>query len=934
MSASFPVDPPAPARVHPRPPAGGGNAALVPLPIPLLATKLFVPPPCPDLVARPRLEERLNAGLRRKLTLLAAPAGFGKTTVLSAWRAGPVGRDVPLAWVSLDADDNDPVRFWSYVGTALDAVHPGVGEPALALLHAPHPPPSEAVVAVLLNGLTSLPRDVALVLDDYHAIEAPPIHEALAFLLDHLPPTLHLIVATRIDPPLPLDRLRARGDLVEVRAADLRFTPDEAAAFLAEARRLSLTAEDIAALTARTEGWIAGLHLASLSLEGRENGADFVRAFAGSHRFLVDYLAEEVLSRQPPEVQAFLLQTAILDRLSGPLCDAVTDRHDGQAMLERLERGNLFTVPLDDERHWYRYHHLFAEFLRARLARTQPDQVATLHARAASWHEGEGAIAAAVGHALAGEDAERAARLLELVAEPMWMSGELMTLLGWLEALPPAVVRTRPRLALAHAGTHFLARSYDARTVEVLLAAAEAALDLDQGGGDEQAELRGTLAAIRAAAADAERDAPRAIASARLALEALPADRVFWRAMTTVVLGMSYAAVGDPAASQTLVEALALSQGAGNWSLAMVAMMNLAQVRAAEGRLGAAAELCRRGLAVVGEHAGGGLPVTVSLNVQLGKLGYEWNDLAAATRHLEEGLAGVRLADEQLTGQLEGLTALARVKQAQGDSDGADELLRRCTEVAQASQLPWAARFAAAYRARLDVHRDNFDAGLRWAEEAGLHPDDESSHAPEYEHLTLVRILIARGESDRALHLLRRQRATAATAGRVASELETLILEALARQRQGDEAGALTALEAALAIAEPEGYVRLFVDEGPLLAALLVRLRAEYRAARLDPRRAYVDRLLAAFGSPRRDVTPPVPAGRAPELPEPLTPREREVLALIADGLTNAEIAARLFVTVGTVKTYVNGIFGKLGATSRTQAVACARTVGLLSDRS
>ncbi len=906
----------------------------------LLTTKLFAPPPHPDWVARPRVEARLNAGMRRKLTLLAAPAGFGKTAALSAWRATAAGQGLRLAWVSLDADDNDPVRFWSYVGAAIDSLSPGVAQPALTLLRVPQPPPIEAVLTVLLNGLATLDHEAALVLDDYHAIDAPSVHRGLAFLLDHLPPRLHLVIVSRAEPPLPLARLRARGDLVELRAADLRFTPHESSAFLTGVRGLPLAADDVAALAARTEGWIAGLHLAALSLQDRADPAGFVRAFAGSHRYLVDYLAEEVLDRQPADVRAFLLQTAILDRLSGPLCDAVTGRRGGQATLERLERANLFTVPLDDERSWYRYHHLFADFLRARLIAAEPDLTPTLHDRAATWFERAGITSEAVTHALAARDPDRAARLVAQAAESMWMRGELTTLLGWLEALPREVVRARPRLALTHACAHFLARSYDTDAVEALLAEAETGLG---DAGDEQpatardeanAEARGILAAMRAAVASVREDAPPTIAFARQALAALPPASAFWRTVALVSLGLAYDAGGAMAAAgRTLVEAAALARTTGNRYLALVATMNLARVRAAEGRLHASADVCRQGLALIAEQGGTRLPVAAYVHIQLGKLAYERNELDAAGRHLAEGIGGVRAPSEQLRVLIEGYATYARVKQGEGDAPGATEMLCRAEQAAQASHLPWAAPLVAAQRARLVLRQGDVAAAVRWAEETDLRPADEPAYEREFGHLTLARVLIARGEPEAALPLLDRLRAAAEAAARWDSVLEVLVLQAPAQQAAGNAGDALASLERALALAEPEGYVRRFVDEGAPLAALLTRVLGGRYPARRDPLpaplSAYAERLLAACATTPPGPGQPAPAA-GPALPERLTAREREVLALIAAGLSNPEIAARLFITVGTVKSYVNSIFAKLAVTSRTQAVARARTLRLL----
>ncbi|HEX6736733.1 MAG TPA: tetratricopeptide repeat protein, partial [Vicinamibacteria bacterium] len=691
-------------------------AATTPLPAEgLLRTKLYIPPPRPDLVPRPRLLGRLEAGLRGRLTLLAAPAGSGKTTLLSAWRAQPSGSAVPLAWVSLDAGDNDPVRFLGYLAAALDALDPGIAADALALLRSPRRPP-ETILTALLNALAALPRDAVLVLDDYHAIEAPDVHRALAALLEHLPPRLHLVVSSREDPPLPLARLRARGELLELRAADLRFTPAEAAAFLTGAMGLPLTAEQVAALGERTEGWAAGLQLAALSLRGRQDAGTFIEAFAGSHRHLVDYLVEEVLERQPAPLQAFLLETAILERLCGPLCDAVTGRDGGQATLERLEAANLFLVPLDDARRWYRYHRLFADFLRARLVRSSSDRVAELHGRAATWHERSGLHPAAIGHALAARDVERAARLVGEAAEGCWKRGELTTLLGWLEALPADVVQDRPRVALAHAWTRFLLRSYDGAAVEAMLARIAATLG-PRGGGAPDGEasppvdppelgaLRGVLAAIRAAVASAREDAPRTIALAQAALALLPQDQSYWRLAMGHGLGLAHDARGEAlAAGRALADAIALAREAGDRYLALVATMNLARVRLAQGQLQAAAALCQRGLDLAAEQGGEHVPVAGSLRIALGRLRYEWNDLPGAARRLREGVA---LAErhEHWRGALDGYAALAWLAQAEGDEGGARAHLARGEEAARALGLPHAAALTAAYRARLAIRQ-------------------------------------------------------------------------------------------------------------------------------------------------------------------------------------------------------------------------------------
>ena len=524
----------------------------------LLTTKFYVPQTHPNLVPRPRLSERLREGMGRKLTLISAPAGFGKTTLLSEWRMIHLESERALAWVSLDGGDNDPARFLSYLVGALRTVEAGVGEAALVALSSPQPRPIEAVVTALVNDLAAIPRDFALVLDDYHAVEAPPVHDVVGFLIEHMPPQMHLIISSRTDPPLPLARLRARGQLAELRAADLRFTVDEAAAFLNDVMGLALAARDVAALEARTEGWVAGLHLAALSMWGREDAAGFVSAFTGSNRHVLDYLAEEVLERQPEGVRTFLLETSVLDRLSGPLCDVVAGSSDGQEMLEALEKANLFIVPLDDERRWYRYHHLFSDFLRHRLRRIQPDGVLGLHRRAAEWYESHGFVEDAIGHALAAGDEGRAARLVEQNTEAVVMRSEGATLLRWLEALPEELVRSRPRLSVGYAIASLFGGRLD--VVEPLLQDAERALEgspevsaespPQTGAGGWLADIPGCIAVIRGDLARMRGDVPRATELARRALVRLPERTGYLRSKAAWNLGVTSWMRGDLAAAE------------------------------------------------------------------------------------------------------------------------------------------------------------------------------------------------------------------------------------------------------------------------------------------------------------------------------------------------------------------------------------------------
>ena len=664
----------------------------------LLRTKLYVPPLRPNLVSRPRLIRRLNEGLRlgRKLTLLSAPAGFGKTTLLSEWVADcqRLKPQVRIAWVSLDKGDNDPTRFWVHFAAALQTIHPGVGQAAQAAVESPQPPPLESVLTALINEIAALPvppsrgsrRGWALVLDDYHLIEAPPIHEALAFLLDHLPPQMHLILSSRADPPLFLSRLRGRGQLSELRTADLRFTPDEAAAFLNQAMGLGLSSQDVAALEARTEGWIVGLQMVALSMEGRRRAqagslSEFVKSFTGSHRYVVDYLTDEVLSQQPESVQAFLRQTAILDRLSGPLCDAVTGQGNGREMLEQLDAANLFIVPLDEERQWYRYHHLFADLLRQRLQQTQPGVVPELHRRASAWHEGNGLVTEAVRHALLGSDFDRVGQLVARRALTMIYHGELGTLLGWLEAIPHHVVRSRPWLCVAYAWV--LGCAGRPGSIEPLLQGVEDAwADLDDRV--ERQRLAGHIAAIRAYATAQKRDLARAIDLTREALEHLPENDLMVRSFTMAVAGNLLRMSGDlVAATQAITEAIVLAQAAGANYIAVDARCDLVKIQIARGQLHQAAATCGDVLRLAGGPIGRGawpLPIIGQASAWLSLVLREWNDLEGALHHARDGLAVCRRWGQAAYLGFAYL-AVAKTLQAMGDAIGALDAVRQGEEV-------------------------------------------------------------------------------------------------------------------------------------------------------------------------------------------------------------------------------------------------------------
>lgn len=905
---------------------------------PLLETKLYLPRPRRALVPRTRLRARLDRGAEATLTLVCAPAGFGKTILLAEWLAAAPDEARPAAWLSLDQGDNQSASFWTYLIAALQTAVPGIGAGALALLESPQPPRIDAVLAVLLNELGALPRDVVLVLDDYHAIEARAVQDGMAFLLDHLPPRLHLIIASRADPALPLTRLRARGELVELRAADLRFTPDEAAAFLNAAMGLDLAAADVAALEARTEGWVAGLQLAALSLRGRADVAGFIRAFAGDDRYVLDYLVEEVLQRQPAAVRDFLLHTAILDRLSGPLCDAVTGLVGCGARLASLERGNFFVVPLDDRRHWYRYHHLFADVLRAHLLDEQPDRVPELHRRASAWHAQHGEPTEAIPHALAAGDFARAAELIERAASAMARNRQQTTVLGWLKALPGALIRRRPVLSVRYA--HILLAGGELAGVEDHLRDAERWLDPTADGRarpeapatamvvvDDAAfrRLPASIAVARAGQALALGDVADSVRHARRVLDLAPDDDHLSRGGAAAFLGLAAWASGDLAAAhRTYAEGMAQLRRAGNITDAIAGAIALADIRIAQGCLGEARRTYERALELAAEHGAPAMRGTADMLVGLAALHREWGDLDAAAQYL-------RRAEEQ--GEHTGFpqhpyrrrVAAARLLEARGDPGGALALLDEAERQYAGDFYP-EVRPVAALKAQVWLAQGRLADAEAWARERGLSAADELSYLREYEHLTLARVLLARAASDRgrrpleeALGLLVRLLHAAEAGGRAGSVLAILVLQALAHQAHGDIAAALVSLARALALAEPEGYVRIFVDEGPPMASLLAA------TAKRGIAPDYARRLLAAFGL-AEDSTP-----ARQDAIEPLSERELDVLRLLGSDLDGPAIARELMVSLNTMRTHTKSIFGKLGVHDRRAAVRRAEELALLS---
>jgi LuxR family maltose regulon positive regulatory protein len=904
----------------------------------IVHTKLHHPPPRRDEVVRAHLVERLTSGTRGPLTLVTAPAGFGKTTLVSTWRAGC---SVAVAWLALESGDNDLARFLRYVIAAVQTIKADLGTGVLATLPSLQRPAAESLMALLINELAALAEECVLVLDDYHVIEEPSIHQALAYLLDHLPSQLHLVIVTRADPPLPLSRLRAGGHLTEIREADLRFTTDEASAFFGETMRVQLSAAHVATLTGRTEGWVTGLQLAGLSLRamaGEEAGVlAFITAFSGSHRYVVDYLAEEVLNRLPEQVQAFLLSTSILDRLSGDLCDAVLEHPGSQSLLEELERVNLFLIALDGERRWYRYHHLFTDFLRERLRRGQPEQLAALHRRACHWHEEHGQATEAAQHALAGGEVEVAARLLEgLTGTLLWQRGEPTTVSRWLERLPATALQARPRLCLDQAWA-LLWREQIAAIEPCLqpverslgIAATQLArppiLETGSAMAPPARALHGEVATIRAVLARYHGNAEETDALARSALALLPPQQGLLRGIATGLRGVGSRLQGDlRAADQAFTEAAQLSRQAGNSVTTLIALGRAVDAQMLGGHLRRAAVTFQQARDLAAEWALTACPALGIALVAMGGVLYELDDVRSAENTLRQGIA----ACEQWLGVLaefavDGWLRLAAISRARGEYGAALAQIEHAQAIARRTESSFDSERVAAARALLWLAEANLTEAARWlaARREGFPLEGALDGAQLDEYLLAARVLAAQGEFETAAQVLSRllPRAEAQGAGRLC--IEGHLALALIQQAQGRLAEARVAVERALALAEPEGYLRLFADEGAAMASVL-RLAGGAHAA-------YVRRLLQAMGTPAVVAAPAAPAGMS-ELIEPLSARELEVLRLLAQGRSTVEIADLLVVTPGTVRNHLKHIFGKLGAHARLQAVERARALDLL----
>lgn len=904
----------------------------------ILATKLYIPPHPPKTVARSRLVNRLNEGLSigHKLTLISAPAGFGKSTLASEWITSC---ERPAAWVSLDENDNNPARFLGYLIGALQTVSPNLGADILDAIQSPQISPIDSILTVLLNEISLIPMDFILVLDDYHLTDAKSVDDVLTFLIDHLPPKMHLVITTREDPSLPIPRLRARNQLTEIRAADLRFTPAEATEFLNQVMGLNLTTEDVAALEKRTEGWIAGLQLAALSMKGQQDVHRFIQAFAGDHRYIVDYLVEEVLRRQPESVQNFLIQTSILDRLNGSLCDAVTSQPGSNIQLEQLQRGNLFLIPLDDKRHWFRYHHLFADVLRMHLESEQPEQVPVLHIRASKWFEKNKMPSEAIHHALEAKDFERAANLIEQAVPEARRNRQETQLLSWFKAIPDEVLQNRPTLSVHYAGTLLQLGQLDG--VKARLQQTERWLDMPDDTQmqpvymDEEdfQRLPGLVSMYHAAIALIHADVTNTMKHAQQVLEFAREDDDLLRGSASSLLGLAYWTSGDLSMAYEMFSAgMAYLQKVGFISDVVGGSVTLADLKITQGCLREAMSIYERGLQLATKQGTSILRGAADMYVGMSELYREHNDLHTAEHHL--------LKSKEL-GELNGLpknpyrwrVAMARIQETQGDLDGALDLLDEAEPLYVADFSP-NVRPIQALKVRIWIKQGELEKALGWARERKLSIEEEPSYLREFEQITFARILLSQYQSDNidsllhdAMGLLEHLLKAAEEGGRMGSVIEILILQALAQQLQEDMPAALSSLEHALKLAEPEGYVRVFVDEGTAMEKLL------RQAATSKTTPDYVAQLLSAVEAERKGFGEEMPPSAAPassSMIEALSQRELDILRLFKTELSGPEIAQELVIALSTVRTHTKSIYSKLNVNSRRGAVKRAIELGLI----
>jgi len=880
----------------------------------ILTTKLFIPASRSKTVPRPRLLERVSDGLTHKLTLISAPAGSGKTTLVSEW-ATHCGQ--PVAWLSLDDGDNDSVRFLRYLIMALQSIKPAIGKGILGLLESPQPPPVETLLAALLNDIAALKGDSVLVLDDYHLIDCQPVDEALSYFLEHIPPQMHVIITTRVDPRLPLSRLRARGHMIELRAEDLSFTLSETTEFLNRMMGLNLSREDISELELRTEGWIAGLQLAAISLRGQNDPAGFIRGFSGSHHYVLDYLIEEVIRQQPERIQTFLLCTSILDRMCGSLCDAVMESSigTGQEILVELEQSNLFIIPLDNERGWYRYHHLFSDLLRQRLNQHPPslaalpiemtgsEITAELHIRASKWYEENGLEVEAFQHATAAGDLDRAERLIDGNGMPLHFRGATAPVLHWLESLPRAVLDSRPSLWVTFGAATMI--SGHPSMVEPKLQTAERLLR-DEPSNDRTRDLIGQIAALRSLVAASKNDVETIISQSNFALENLRPDNQSIRTITTFSLGVAYELQNNrSAAAKAYASVFSMAQSSGNFMFMLAALSSLTAVQITENQLHKAHETCHRSIQIVHDPENW---LLYDPYYRLAYIHYQWNDLAAAEEH---AISCIRLAPQIECGTVVSAEVLlARISAMRGDFAGAADCLKKAAEYSGTRSLVDHTTEVAAAHVNLLIQQGKLEQAAALAETHGM-PMEQA------------RIFLARGDARSALAILDSLRWKIMEMDRPDEQLKAMVLQSAAFFADGEKNKAVRMLGDALKMAREGGFIRLFLDEGAVMKSLLT----ETLRQGIQPE--YAGKLLEAFRAERNQ--PLQKTGDSDQhLIEPLTARELEVLRLISAGLSNREIGERLFLALSTVKGHSRIIYDKLQVQRRTEAIARARELGLL----
>lgn len=881
--------------------------------VPLLSTKFHIPKTDAGTVSRPRLIDKLSRGIGHRLTVVSAPAGFGKTTLLSEW-VGNSGH--PTIWLSLDANENDPTQFWLYFIGALQRLESHLGAAAVDMLQTVPPPPLQAVLTTLINEISDKLPEFLIVLDDYHLITSRPIHDALTFLLDHVPPNMHLVIAGRADPQLPISRLRANSQLTELRADDLRFTKEETEALFHKLMVTGLPEEDISVLVARTEGWIVGLQMAALSMKGRQDSSKFVATFSGSNRYILDYLTDEVLTRQENKMQSFLLQTSILERLNGSLCDVVTGRSDGQQMLEQLEEANLFVTPLDDERRWYRYHQLFADLLRNQLMRTQSELSRVLYLRASAWFEKEGLITEAIQYALAGDDPEKAAKLSESIAMELIAQNRAATVSEWMSRLPEDLIVRHPKLYIAGAWASLAMRRFD--DVEKFIRQASIHLPFNETQRMDHYErnlyfhiltLNAFLARFRGEFANSIEQSTKAADFTD------DADQIIL-GTATLNLGISYWNIGNlQSGREHLEKASKQASEAGNYYCTLTSMSAWAEIEAELGHLKKAASICEKAIAL-GTNRGSGhpLPTAGYALVSLSQVLREWNRLDDAEAVL---LPGIQLGETSTEPELRvrAYLSLARLKQARGDFDAVADAFRKAYAVQPV--FAYLRNQVSAWEAQLWLSQEKLDHAVRWAnaQESQLELTVLPDFAREVQYLTVLRVKLAKGEAEEILAPLECLRVYMETQERTSGTIDVLTLQSLALGQLGKTDEAMLTLERALHLAEPEGYTRIFIDHGTPMQQLL--RYADRKGIAHD----YVRILLRAFQPAEQQVIPAT---------EMFNEQEKAILRLISSGLSNKEIGKELYLSLNTIKWYSSQIYSKLEVSSRAEAVKRAHDLNLL----